>query len=48
MLYLLDGLYTATRNVGFVYRWQSFAGQWASSMLISQDLIALDSVGGTS
>jgi hypothetical protein len=45
MLYLLDGLYTAAHNEGNVFRWQSLGDQWASSMLISQDPIALDSVG---
>jgi hypothetical protein len=45
MLYMLDGLYTAAHNEGNVYRWQSFGDQWASSMLMSQDPVALDSVG---
>ncbi|HUB31603.1 MAG TPA: DUF362 domain-containing protein [Bryobacteraceae bacterium] len=45
MLYMLDGLYTAAHNEGNVYRWQSFGDHWASSLLASQDGVALDSVG---
>ena len=45
MLYVLDGLYTAAHNEGNVYRWQSFGDQWAASLLMSQDPVALDSVG---
>jgi hypothetical protein len=45
MLYMLDGLYTAAHNEGNVFKWASFNDQWASSMLISQDPVAIDSVG---
>jgi hypothetical protein len=45
MLYLLDGLYTAEYNESNVFKWASFGDQWASSMLISQDPLAIDSVG---
>jgi hypothetical protein len=45
MLYMLDGLYTAAHNEGNVMRWKSFGDQWASSLLASQDPVALDSVG---
>ncbi len=45
MLYLLDGLYTAEHNEGNVFKWASFNDHWASSILMSQDPIALDSVG---
>ena len=45
MLYILDGLYTAESNEGNVYRWASFNDQWAASMLVSQDPVAIDSVG---
>ena len=45
MLYMLDGMYTAVHNEGNVFRWQSFGDQWPSSMLMSQDPVALDSVG---
>jgi uncharacterized protein (DUF362 family) len=44
MLYVLDGLYTAEHNEGSVFRWASFNDHWASSMLMSQDPIAIDSV----
>jgi uncharacterized protein (DUF362 family) len=44
MLYILDGLYTAEHNEGGVFKWASFNDHWASSMLISQDPIAIDSV----
>ena len=45
MLYILDGLYTAEHNEGNVFRWASFNDHWASSMLMSQDPVAIDSVG---
>jgi len=45
MLYLLDGLYTAEHNEGNVMRWASLGDQWASSLLMSQDPVAIDSVG---
>jgi hypothetical protein len=45
MLYMLDGLYTAAHNEGNVIRWKSFSDHWASSLLASQDPVALDSVG---
>lgn len=45
MLYLLDGLYTAEHNEGSVFKWASFGDQWASSLLASQDPVAIDSVG---
>ena len=45
MLYVLDGLYTAEQNEGNVFRWASFNNHWASSMLMSQDPVAIDSVG---
>lgn len=44
MLYVLDGLYTAEHNEGNVMRWASFNDQWAASLLVSQDPIAIDSV----
>jgi uncharacterized protein (DUF362 family) len=44
MLYVLDGLYTAEHNEGSVFRWASFDDHWASSMLMSQDPVAIDSV----
>jgi hypothetical protein len=45
MLYILDGLYTAEHNEGNVFRWASLNDQWAASMLVSQDPVAIDSVG---
>lgn len=45
MLYMLDGLYTAEHNEGNVIRFASFGDQWASSLLMSQDPVAIDSVG---
>jgi uncharacterized protein (DUF362 family) len=44
MLFILDGLYTAEHNEGSVMRWASFGDHWASSMLMSQDPVAMDSV----
>jgi uncharacterized protein (DUF362 family) len=44
MLYVLDGLYTAEHNEGSVFQWASFGNHWASSMLMSQDPVAIDSV----
>ncbi|MBZ5584079.1 MAG: DUF362 domain-containing protein, partial [Acidobacteriia bacterium] len=45
MLYLLDGLYTAEHNEGNVFKWASFGDHWASSLFLSQDPVAIDSVG---
>jgi hypothetical protein len=45
VLYLLDGLYSAEHNEGNVMRFASFGNDWASSLLASQDQVALDSVG---
>jgi uncharacterized protein (DUF362 family) len=45
LLYLLDGLYSAEHNEGNVMRFASFGNDWASSLLASQDPVALDSVG---
>jgi uncharacterized protein (DUF362 family) len=44
-LYMLDGMYTAEHNEANVFRFASFGDQWASSILMSQDPVALDSVG---
>ena len=44
MLYVLDGLYTAEHNEGSVFKWASFNDHWASTMLMSQDPLAIDSV----
>jgi uncharacterized protein (DUF362 family) len=44
MLFILDGLYTAEHNESSVFRWASFDDHWASSILMSQDPVAIDSV----
>ncbi len=45
MLYMLDGLYSAEHNEGNVFKWASLGNQWPASLLMSQDPIAIDSVG---
>jgi len=45
MLYLFDGLYTAEHSELNVVRFQSFQDQWTASLLMSQDPVAMDSVG---
>ena len=45
MLYMLDGLYSASQNEGNVIRFASFNNHWASSLMMSQDPVAIDSVG---
>jgi hypothetical protein len=45
MLYMLDGLYSAEHQGGSVFQWASFGDHWPSSLLMSQDPVALDSVG---
>jgi uncharacterized protein (DUF362 family) len=45
VLFMLDGLYSAAHNEGNVIRFESFGDNWASSLLASQDPVALDSVG---
>jgi hypothetical protein len=45
LLYMLDGLYSAEHNESNVYRFASFGDDWASSILASQDPVAIDSVG---
>jgi hypothetical protein len=45
VLYMLDGMYTAANNEGNVFRFASFGDDWASSLLMSQDPVAIDSVG---
>jgi len=37
-------MYTAVHNEGSVFKWASLGDQWASSLLASQDPIAIDSV----
>lgn len=45
MLYLLDGIYSAEHNEGNVFRFASLGDDWTSSLLVSQDPVAIDSVG---
>jgi len=48
LLYMVDGLYPSrnqSNKNGYVIRYVSFDNDWFSSMLVSQDPVALDSVG---
>jgi hypothetical protein len=45
LLYVIDGLYPAKNQTAPVIRFASFGNDWFSSILASQDLVAIDSVG---
>jgi len=45
LLCMIDGLYSSEHNEGNVMRFTSFGDDWASSLFLSQDPIAIDSVG---
>jgi hypothetical protein len=45
LLYFIDGLYPAVHESGNVLKWESFGDDWFSSVLVSQDPVAIDSVG---
>ena len=45
LLYLVDALYGARHQNGEVIRYSSFGNDWTSSLLVSQDPVAIDSVG---
>ncbi|UCD53213.1 MAG: DUF362 domain-containing protein [Phycisphaerales bacterium] len=45
LLYMIDGLYAAEHQGGPVIRYASFGNDWTSSVLVSQDPVAIDSVG---
>ncbi len=45
LLYMVDGLYPAAHNEGRTIRFVSFGNHWASSLFLSQDPVAIDSVG---
>ena len=45
LLYFLDALYPATHQHGNVMKFAPFDDDWFSSMLVSQDPVAIDSVG---
>jgi hypothetical protein len=45
LLCLIDGLYSGVHPIDHApRRWSTFSGQWASSLLASQDPVAIDSV----
>ena len=44
MLYMIDGLYPAEYQEVNVIKWESFGDDWCSSILASQDPVAIDSV----
>ncbi len=44
LLYMIDGLYPAEHNEANVIRFLSFGDDWASSLFLSQDPVAIDSV----
>ena len=48
LLYMIDALYPSrnqNRSEGYVIKYISFGDEWLSSLLISQDPVAIDSVG---
>jgi len=45
LLYMVDALYTARNQTGKVIRFASFDNDWFSSIFVSQDMVAIDSVG---
>ena len=45
LLYMVDALYPARNQTGKVIRFASFDNDWFSSIFVSQDLVAIDSVG---
>ncbi len=45
LLYFADGLYTSRDQGGDVARWSTMGDHWFSSLLMSQDPVAMDSVG---
>ena len=44
MLYFIDGLYSARNQSNEVIKWESFGDDWCSSLFVSQDPVAIDSV----
>jgi hypothetical protein len=45
LLYMIDGIYGAEQSETNVVRFKSFGDHWASSIFMSQDIVAIDSVG---
>ncbi len=44
LLFMIDGLYPAKHQMSTVMKWATFGNAWFSSLLASQDMVALDSV----
>jgi len=44
LLYMIDGLYAARNQSNEVIRFESFGDDWCSSLFVSQDPVAIDSV----
>ncbi|MBN2474396.1 MAG: DUF362 domain-containing protein [Pirellulales bacterium] len=44
LLYVVDGLYGGFASSGTPRRWETFGNDWPSSLFISQDPVAIDSV----
>jgi parallel beta-helix repeat protein len=44
LLYFIDGLYSARNQSNEVIKWESFGDDWCSSLFVSQDPVAIDSV----
>ena len=44
LFYMIDGLYSAEHQNGGVIKYESFGDAWCSSLLLSQDPVAIDSV----
>jgi hypothetical protein len=45
LLYMVDALYGARHQSAEVMRYTSFGNDWTSSLFVSQDPVAIDSVG---
>ena len=45
LLYMIDALYPARNQTSSVIRFVSFDNDWFSSIFVSQDMVAIDSVG---
>ncbi|MGB2824545.1 MAG: LamG-like jellyroll fold domain-containing protein, partial [Phycisphaerae bacterium] len=45
LLWLIDGLYGAYQQGSTPTRWSTFGNDWPSSLFVSQDPVAIDSVG---
>ena len=45
MLFMVDGLYASAHNMAGVIKYQSLGDHWSSSLFMSQDPVAIDSVG---